>query len=66
MAKQDWDLKTLVPALLAQVNTFLMLMGVYHFSNDQLNAALAVLSSVIGLIGIVLSHRKGGGNDAPQ
>lgn len=54
---QTWDYRTLIPTLIAQINTFLMLMGVYHLANDQLNAILAILSSIFGLVGIFLSHK---------
>lgn len=52
----DW--RTLAPALIAQLNTFLMLMGVYHLSDEQANAIVAVLSSIVGLIGIFLTHKR--------
>lgn len=52
----DW--RTLVPSLVAQLNTVLMIMGVYHLPSDQANAVVAMVSSIIGLIGIILSHKR--------
>lgn len=54
--KTNWT--SLLISLVAGINTSLLALGAYHLSNDQLKGLDSVISILVTLVGIVLSHKK--------
>lgn len=49
-------LLTLIPSLLAAINTALIAFNVYHFQDAQIQAIDTVISVVVTVLGIPVNH----------
>ena len=58
---QQTNYVSLIITLIAALNTAAMSFGVYHFTNEQLDAVVKVVSIVGTIVGVFMSHQKQGG-----
>lgn len=57
MNEVNWVSKLV--GLIGAVNTALIAFGVYHLSDDQLQALITVISAAVTIMGVWLPHLKG-------